>query len=109
MDYALGIDLGGSSIKTVAVCPDGRTLTKQNISFDPEAGMQVTGREPSQLSVEVSDDGRGFPQKIPEPPGLGLRLMTHGASLIGGKLAITRKQDGGTLVTCNLNAVQSAD
>ena len=66
-------------------------------------------RNGQKLTLAVSDDGCGFPQKIPEPPGLGLRLMTHGASLIGGKLAITRNQDGGTLVTCNLNAIQSAD
>src|SRR6266404_9021443 len=66
-------------------------------------------RNGQKLTLAVSDDGRGFPQKIPKPPGLGLRLMAHGASLIGGKLAITRKQDGGTLVTCNLNAIQSAD
>ena len=66
-------------------------------------------RNGQKLTLAVSDDGCGFPQKIPEPPGLGLRLMAHGASLIGGKLAITRKQVGGTLVTCNLNAVQSAD
>jgi len=54
----------------------------------------------------VSDDGRGFPEKLPEPPGLGLRLMAHGASLIGGKLAIARKRDGGTLVICKLNKPQ---
>src|SRR5437868_9147681 len=66
-------------------------------------------RNGQKLTLAVSDDGCGFPQKIPEPPGLGLRLMAHGASLIGGKLAITRNQDGGTLVTCNLNAIQSAD
>ncbi len=66
-------------------------------------------RNGQKLTLAVSDDGCGFPQKIPEPPGLGLRLMTHGASLIGGKLAIMRNQDGGTLVTCNLNAIQSAD
>ena len=55
------------------------------------------------LTLVVSDDGRGFPEKLPEPPGLGLRLMAHGASLIGGKLAIARNRDGGTLVTCELN------
>src|SRR5437899_1216724 len=66
-------------------------------------------RNGPKLTLAVSDDGCGFPQKIPDPPGLGLRLMAHGASLIGGKLAITRNQDGGTLVTCNLNAIQSAD
>jgi signal transduction histidine kinase len=61
------------------------------------------------LTLAVSDDGRGFPAKLPEPPGLGLRLMTHGASLIGGKLAITRNRDGGTIVTCKLNKPQSTN
>ena len=59
------------------------------------------------LTLAVSDDGRGFPEKLPEPPGLGLRLMAHGASLIGGKLAIAPNRDGGTLVTCKLNKPQS--
>jgi signal transduction histidine kinase len=58
------------------------------------------------LTLAVSDDGRGFPEKLPEPPGLGLRLMAHGASLIGGKLAIAPNRDGGTLVTCKLNKPQ---
>ena len=66
-------------------------------------------RNGQKLTLAVSDDGRGFPQKIPEPPGLGLRLMAHGASLIGGKLAITPNRDGGTLVTCKLNRLQSAN
>lgn len=34
MDYAIGIDLGGSSVKTVAVTPNGRTLDQTNVSFD---------------------------------------------------------------------------
>ena len=58
------------------------------------------------LTLTVLDDGRGFPEKLPEPPGLGLRLMAHGASLIGGKLAIACNRDGGTLVTCKLNKNQ---
>jgi signal transduction histidine kinase len=66
-------------------------------------------RSGQKLTLAVSDDGRGFPQKIPEPPGLGLRLMAHGASLIGGKLAITRNRDGGTVVTCKLSKPQSVD
>ena len=65
-------------------------------------------RNGQKLALAVSDDGSGFPEKLPQPPGLGLRLMAHGASLIGGKLAITRNREGGTLVTCKLNAPQSA-
>jgi signal transduction histidine kinase len=66
-------------------------------------------RNGEKLTLVVSDDGRGFPEKLPEPPGLGLRLMTHGASLIGGKLAVGRNRDGGTVVTCKLNTPQPAD
>jgi signal transduction histidine kinase len=65
-------------------------------------------RNGQKLTLAVSDDGCGFPTKIPEPPGLGLRLMAHGASLIGGKLSVTRNREGGTLVTCKLNKPQSA-
>ena len=64
-------------------------------------------RNGQKLALAVSDDGRGFPEKLPHPPGLGLRLMAHGASFIGGKLAITRNDRGGTLVTCKLNTPQS--
>jgi signal transduction histidine kinase len=61
------------------------------------------------LTLTISDDGRGFPKQLPEPPGLGLRLMRHGASLIGGKLDITDNPGGGTLVRCNLASTQSLD
>src|ERR1043165_4260898 len=56
------------------------------------------------LTLAVSDDGKGFPDKLPEPPGLGLRLMAHGAALIGGKFSVQRNRNGGTLVTCKLSA-----
>jgi signal transduction histidine kinase len=56
------------------------------------------------LTLAVSDDGDGFPEKLPEPPGLGLRLMAHGAALIGGKFSVQRNRNGGTVVTCKLSA-----
>jgi signal transduction histidine kinase len=56
------------------------------------------------LTLAVSDDGRGFPEKLPEPPGLGLRLMAHGAALIGGKFSVQRNRNGGTIVICKLSA-----
>lgn len=34
MSYYIGIDLGGSSVKAVAVTPKGETLSKQNVDFD---------------------------------------------------------------------------
>src|SRR5690349_12180971 len=38
--YLLGIDLGGSSIKTIAVTPQGETLSRHNIDFDPTKPME---------------------------------------------------------------------
>jgi signal transduction histidine kinase len=56
------------------------------------------------LTLAVTDDGKGFPEKLPEPPGLGLRLMAHGAALIGGKFSVQRNRNGGTVVICKLSA-----
>src|SRR5205085_7366921 len=42
-------------------------------------------RNGQKLKLAVSDDGQGFPQELPAPSGLGLRLMAHGAALVGGK------------------------
>ena len=56
------------------------------------------------LTLAVADNGKGFPDKLPEPPGLGLRLMAHGAALIGGKFSVQRNRNGGTVVACRLNA-----
>ena len=61
-------------------------------------------RKGQRLTLAVSDDGKGFPEKLPEPPGLGLRLMAHGAALVGGKFSVQRNRNGGTVVTCKLSA-----
>lgn len=61
-------------------------------------------RKGQRLTLTVSDNGSGFPDKLPEPPGLGLRLMAHGAALIGGKFSVQRNRTGGTAVTCKLSA-----
>jgi len=61
--------------------------------------LQQSGHK---LDLTISDDGIGFPEKLPEPRGLGLRLMAHGAGLIGAKFAVERNQTGGTVVTCRL-------
>src|SRR5882762_885673 len=39
MSYAIGIDLGGSSVKAVAVTPGGETLGQAVFSFDLEVKM----------------------------------------------------------------------
>jgi glucokinase len=44
MNYALGIDLGGSSVKAVAVTPAGEVLSRHNIEFDPTGKMEWADR-----------------------------------------------------------------
>lgn len=39
MSYAIGIDLGGSSVKSVAVSPDGNLLARSSTPFDAGAKM----------------------------------------------------------------------
>ena len=39
MDYAIGFDLGGSSVKAVVVTSEGETLKRANVAFDPGVAM----------------------------------------------------------------------
>lgn len=42
--FALGIDLGGSSVKSVAVSPDGTVLSRHQADFDAESSMDWARR-----------------------------------------------------------------
>lgn len=42
--YAIGIDLGGTRVKAVAVTPDGETLFSENIAFEVEEKMDWAKR-----------------------------------------------------------------
>jgi signal transduction histidine kinase len=55
-----------------------------------------------ELTLAVMDDGVGIPDKLPDPKGLGLRLMRHGASLIGANFTVQRNGGSGTVATCTL-------
>jgi glucokinase len=52
MSYAIGIDLGGSSIKSVAVSASGETLGQAALHFDSEAEMDWT-RKIREVSEEL--------------------------------------------------------
>jgi signal transduction histidine kinase len=54
------------------------------------------------LTLTISDDGLGFPDKLPQPEGLGLRLMSHGAALIGADFQVRRNTGRGTSVICEV-------
>jgi signal transduction histidine kinase len=63
----------------------------------------------SELTLSITDDGIGFPDKLPSPQGLGLRLMRHGAALIGGSFDIRRNGGKGTIATCKLSIPSDSD
>jgi signal transduction histidine kinase len=54
------------------------------------------------LILNVTDDGIGFPEPLPESPGLGLRIMSSRAGMIGGSVSVTNRSQGGVTVTCRL-------
>ena len=56
----------------------------------------------SELVLAITDDGVGIPDKLPDSKGLGLRLMRHGAALIGATLSVRRGGGNGTAAICNL-------
>ncbi len=52
-------------------------------------------------SLSVTDDGKGFPASANEGArGMGLGIMAHRAQIVGGRLAIESRREGGTIVTC---------
>jgi glucokinase len=57
--YAIGLDLGGTSIKTVAVTPDGQALAQDNLPFD--AGARMDWAEKIRQLVAQTETERGAP------------------------------------------------
>lgn len=56
--------------------------------------------EPASVRLEIHDDGKGLTLPEISATGLGLRTMSHRASLLGAKFHITRLDHAGTCVVC---------
>lgn len=64
------------------------------------------GRRQGRLTLAIQDDGIGFPPgNNGQPKGMGLRIMTHRASLIGAELSFRNNSTGGALVLCTVPRV----
>jgi signal transduction histidine kinase len=57
-----------------------------------------------QLQLVVTDDGKGMDTSPTANRGIGLNLMRHRASLMGGGLEIVSHAGQGTRIICNLPA-----
>ncbi len=70
MSYVLGIDLGGSSVKAVAVTPEGRLLDEANVPFDARQDLDWA-RQIQRLAQELEAKQGGPAQAIGlSAPGL---------------------------------------
>jgi len=78
-----------------AVINAARHATAENIDIR----ITVNG---SELVLTITDDGVGIPEKLRDSKGLGLRLMRHGAALIGATLSVQRHGGNGAAAICKL-------
>jgi len=80
MSYAIGIDLGGSSVKTVAVTLEGKTLSQSTQDFDAAARMDWA-QKIRDLLEQVQREQKKAPSHIGlSAPGLaarGSRSIAH--------------------------------
>jgi signal transduction histidine kinase len=61
------------------------------------------------LSLRVSDDGIGFDPTYSERKGMGLNIMRYRARVLGGTLEIQSNSPAGTVATCTIARVASAE
>jgi len=54
------------------------------------------------ISLEVTDDGIGIPADARDGVGMGLRSMTYRAGVIGARLTVRARMNGGTTVLCTI-------
>ena len=59
-------------------------------------------RNDSNLTLSIRDNGIGLPAALPEGRGIGLRIMSSRAGMIGGLLSVKSQAGGGTIVRCDL-------
>jgi len=61
--------------------------------------------EEGDLLLEVADNGIGIDMRKLSNEGVGLRLMEHRCSIIGGRFNVTGHAAGGTVVTCVIPSI----
>ena len=57
---------------------------------------------PGRISLAIWNDGSGMPRRQQKKMGMGLRIMSYRAGMIGGTLAIQKEVAGGTTIVCTV-------
>lgn len=52
------------------------------------------------IVVQIIDDGSGIDAAQPSTNGMGLKIMRYRAQMIGATVEVSRRKEGGTIVTC---------
>ena len=60
-----------------------------------------------EVTLRITDDGRGMPQDITDSKGIGMRTMNYRAAMIGGVLEIQSDRQEGTSVICTFRAPEA--
>ena len=67
---------------------------------DPQRIVITVERNQSSANIAIEDDGAGIDASNDEGRGLGLRIMSYRAWIIGGSLEVLPGVNGGTVVRC---------
>jgi glucokinase len=73
MNYALGIDLGGTSIKSISVTEAGETVAQSNLAFDPLAPMDWAAKIRGIVDEQQREHGAPATHIGLSAPGLAAR------------------------------------
>src|SRR5690349_8671478 len=85
MDYAIGIDLGGSSVKAVAITTSGEVLHRDNQDFD--AGLEFDFAKKVKEVFQAIQEKQGRPASCCGVAAPGLAARDHGAiAVMPGRL-----------------------
>ncbi len=76
---------------------------------DPQNILIELSEQDDRATLTVLNDGRDFPEALPEHDSMGLQVMSHRAEMIDGALDIQPNSAGGTRVTCTFRSVASVN
>ena len=59
------------------------------------------------VTLEVHDNGKGFPKNWREHAGMGMKILQFRARLVGGTLEVYDRESGGTILRCTIPKKES--
>lgn len=67
----------------------------------------ILGANEEFVSLEIHDNGKGFPKNWRENAGMGMKIMQFRARLVGATLEVYDRSDGGTVLRCTIPKKES--